>query len=294
MGLRLRPFLGILVTATMAVACAGAPAEDDVDDGTGAQVAEMPDAIGTIEGDAQTATRIARIGAFRYALDGARVSELAIGRRYSLTMMRTRAPQRDGLDVRQLVSYRAVKHVVGTLADDANDPNGMILTSLHGKSYALYGDTVATYKEIRASLPAHDYAKTLFEANVVEDKSPATRFSWLDYQPVPHVRCTQKDAPSVHLDLVDVKPDLSLLDGFVTTPIGGTEVRVGAHAECKRDQTGVYACALDSVGEPWGTAKVTPSDSASFDAVVERTDATKIPFACTVVKREAVATASED
>jgi len=263
--------------------------------GTNAQVADVDDTLATIEGDAAAGSRIAVVRATRYLLEGALIGELVIGKRYALGLRKTSAPPRDGLAVRELVEYRAVKHVVGTLADDANDPAGMILTTVHGNGYALHGETAAAYKEVRASLPAHDYAKTLFEANVVEDKRPSTRFEWLDYAPIPHVRCTQKDEPGVHLDLVDVKPDESMLDGFVTTPISTHESRVGAHAECKRDPAGApsYACALDVLGEAWGKATFIPAD-APFDLTVDRTDATTLVFACAVVKTESLLSASED
>lgn len=308
--MRLRPHRSSLLSVSLTVAfaalgglggCASsepeAPSGAAVvpEQGTNAQVADVDDTLATIEGDAAAGTRIAVVRATRYLLEGALIGELAIGKRYALGLRKTSAPPRDGLAVRELVEYRAVKHVVGTLADDANDPAGMILTTVHGNAYALHGDTATAYKEVRASLPAHDYAKTLFEANVVEDKRPSTRFEWLDYAPIPHVRCTQKDEPGVHLDLVDVKPDESMLDGFVTIPMSTHESRVGAHAECKRDPAGApsYACALDVLGEAWGKASFVPAD-APFDLTIDRTDATKLVFACAVVKTESLLASSED
>ena len=309
--MRLRPHRSPLLSLGVAVAfaalaglegCAspGAPEAPPTgagpEVGTNAQVADVTDSLATIEGDQAAGTRVAVVRSTRYVLEGARIGELVIGKRYAVALRKTEAAPRDGLAVRELVDFRAVKHVVGTLADDANDPAGMILTSVHGKSYALYGDTATAYKEIRASLPAHDYAKTLFEANVVPDKRPSTRFEWLDYAPVPYVRCSQKDEPGVHLDLVDVKPDESLLDGFVTIPMSTHESRVGAHAECKRDPAGTptYACSLDVLGEAWGKATFVPSATTPFDLTIERTDATRLVFACEVVKPETLLAASED
>ena len=309
--MRLRLHRSLLLSLGVAVAfvalaglegCAS-PAPDEAppngggaEEGTNAQVADVTDSLATIEGDAAAGTRIAVVRSTRFVLEGTRIGELVIGKRYALELRKTDAAPRNGLAVRELVDFRAVKHVIGTLADDANDPAGMILTSVHGKSYALYGDAATAYKEIRASLPAHDYAKTLFEANVVPDKRPSTRFEWLDYAPVPHVRCTQKDEPGVHLDLVDVKPDESMLDGFVTIPMSTHESRVGAHAECKRDPAGAlaYACALDVLGEAWGKATFVPSAATPFDLTVERTDATELVFACEVLKPETLLAASED
>lgn len=290
---------GPLVCVTliaMVAACRGATSEEEAGEDTGAQVAEATESVAMIEGDATAGTRIAVIRSARFALEGARVAELVIGKRYALVLRRSVSEPRDGLQVRELVDLRAVKHVVGTLADDVNDPEGMILTSVHGKSYAVHGDAAAAFREIRASLPAHDYTRTLFEANVVEDRSPSTRFTWLDYEPVPRVRCTQKDSPGVHLDLVDVKPDESVLDGFVKTPMGGHEARYGAHAECKRDPAGAiaYGCILDVGGDVWGRASLVPVETGTFDVEVTRREGPKLTFVCAMVARASLLPASED
>lgn len=301
MRLRLQAGSLLFFTALAALAAlpaCGPPGSEEVEAGedTGAQTAELSDAIATIEGDASAGTRIAVIRAVRYALSGPRVGELVIGKRYAIVLERSDEPPRDGMQVRKLVDLRVVRHVVGTLADDANDAAGMILTSVHGKSYALHGDAAAAFKEVRESLPAHDYARTLFEANVVEDRSPSTRFTWLDYSPVPRVRCTQKDQEGVHLDLVDVKPDESILDGFVKTPLGGREVRYGAHAECRRDPAGAiaYACLFDVSGDPWGRASLVPSEAGTFDVVVAKREGAKVDFVCSMVEKSTLLPTSED
>lgn len=296
----LRLHVGSLVVGALALtllACGGPVSEPPSvpEEETGAQTSELPEAIGTIEGDAAAGTRIAVIRSVRFALSGPRVGELVIGKRYALVLKRSTTPAPEGMQARELVDLRPVRHLVGTLADDKNDPGGMILTSVNGKAYALHGETAAAFKEIRDALPAHDYTQTLFEANVVMDRSPSTRFLWLDYAPVPHVRCTQKDAPGVHLDLVDVKPDESLLDGFVMTPIG-RETQMGPHAECKRDATGAiaYACVFDVNGDAWGRATFVPLETGTFDVVVTRRDPPNVTFTCGVVERKTLLGASED
>ncbi|MBS2018075.1 MAG: hypothetical protein JST00_34700 [Deltaproteobacteria bacterium] len=299
----LRLHVGSLVVGALALtslACSSPPSEisapPENETGAGAQTSELPDAIGTIEGDERAGTRIAVIRNVRFSLTGPRIGELVIGKRYALVLKRGAAPAPEGMQARELVDLRPVKHVIGTLADDRSDPGGMILTTVQGKTYSVHGETTSAFKEIRDALPAHDYAKTLFEVNVVLDRSPSTRFTWLDYAPVPHVRCAQKDAPGVHLDLVDVRPDESLLDGFVMTPVGSHDAQMGPHAECKRDATGslVYACVFDVNGDAWGRATMLPLETGTFDVVVTRKDPPNVTFSCGVVDRKGLVAKSED
>lgn len=286
-------FVGAVAIAVATAGCAASP-DGDAGQAAGAQVAVLPPAVASIEGDPVAGQAVARIGPTRYALIGDRIAELRGGQRYKLTLGVTTVAKRDGLEVRRLLELSRVVRLVGTLVDDVNDHAAMQLRSVHAKSYALYGDTAATYKEIRATLPKHDYTKTLFAVNAVQDRGGSTRWEWLDYVPVPLFVCTQADSPGIHLDLVDVQPDASLLDGFVTTPISGQEAVVGARATCAREGT-AYACDLDAVGTPWGSARFVPTD-AHFDVVVTRTDdaKTRVTFACTKLTRESAAIASED
>lgn len=260
--------------------------------GDAAQTAAPTEVVASIEGDAASGARVAVAGHRRFSLAGALTAELAIGRRYSLALASAAEPLRDGLEVKTVLSYKRVLRLVGTLSDDVAAPDVMHLLGVHGRSYALTGETVAAYKEVRAALPAHDYAKTLFEANAIEG-APGARWQWLDYTPVARFGCAQGDAPAVHLDLIVVRPDESMLDGFVTTPLSGREVSYGAHVVCKRDGA-AYACELDDMGSLSATARFVPSDAAPFDLVVEKKDGLKTPFRCEAISRDALAAKSED
>lgn len=290
---------GIALLLAAASGCVSS-GEEVGGEAVGAQTAVLPAALASIEGDPTTGSAIARIGPTRFALIGARVIELRAGQRYKLSLAATGAAKKDGLEVRRLVELSRVIRLVGTLSDDATDASMMQLRSVHAKTYALYGDSATAYKEIRATLPSHDYAKTLFTVNVVQDlggntgATGSTRWEWLDYAPLPLYTCTQADQPGTHLDLVDVRPDASLLDGFVTTPIGGREARVGAHATCSSEGP-AYVCELDSVGTPWGSARFVPADG-HFEVVVDRRDdaKTRVMFSCATTKRDDSAVASED
>ncbi|MBX3191113.1 MAG: hypothetical protein KF819_29215 [Labilithrix sp.] len=286
-----------VVCLVAASACAGARDDAAAEQASSAQAEAAPDVLATIERDPASGVTIALTGASRYALFGARVGELEGGRRYALSLAPSAEPAPEGADeARALVDFRKVRRLIGTLADDVADPDAMQLTSLHARSHALFGDTVGRYKEIRAALPAHDYSRTLFSVEAVAERAPGTRLAWLAYEPVPHFACTQRGAPEVHLDLVDVKPDESMLDGFVKMALGH-EARYEAHAECNRDASG-YACTLDDIGSPWGTARFDPASGTDgrFDLAITRADAarTVVTFACTTVTREALAPFSED
>ena len=293
--------LGAIALVLASVAGCGTPreegeeGEEDVAEGDGAQSAVLPDEIASIESSPNPTERFVKIGPTHVAVIGERVGELTVGRRYSLSLRPTREPKHEGLEVRMLLDLRPVLKLIGTLSDDARDATVMHLQSLHAKSYALVGDTVGGYKDIRANLPTHDYTATLFTVNAVQKGGGDTRWEWLDYTLVPRYECTQKTSASTHLDLVDVKPDASMLDGFISMPLGGREVRYGAHAACTREGPG-YACALDSVGKAWGKTHFTPAASGPFELMVERTDAaaTKLPFACETVAAASLVTQSED
>lgn len=292
----------VLVVAGVAgPGCATAGGADDVGETGGAQSGVLPDAIATIEANPEGGAPLARVGPSRWALIGDRVGELEVGRRYKLSLTTSTEPRRGAFEVRRLKDLSRVVRLIGTLSDDVRDSAVMHIRSLHGKSYALYGDTVSGYKDVRVTLPNHDYAKTLFAVNAVADLGPpryamGSRYQWLDYTPVPRYKCAQSDSAETHLDLVDVKPDDSLLDGFITMPMGGREVRYGAHAECTRDGE-AYACAFDSVGSAWGATRFTPAaGGARFDLSVERTDEakTKVAFGCETVTPASMLAASED
>jgi hypothetical protein len=288
------------VTLVLAAGCSSSSAsQDDGSEATeGAQSTVLPDALATVEANPQGPGVVAHVGPSRFVLSGDRVGELEVGKRYKLSLATTTDPKVGDFEVRRLVDFSRVLRLVGTLSDDAQDVAVMHIQTLHAKSYALYGDTVGGYKDIRASLPTHDYSKTLFTVNAVADigGGAAARWQWLDYTPVARYACQQSDARETHLDLVDVKPDQSLLDGFITTSLGGREQRVGAHAECKRDGD-AFACTFDSVGTPWGTARfVRGAANAAFTLTLERADQakTKVTFACDTTTVEKVSAQSED
>ena len=291
----LRVTFAAIAVASLALAglggCAAEPAEV-VEDGDAAQSAAVEDELGTIEGDPASGRAIAVLGATRVVVEGDRVRELERGRRYALELARTSKTAEDGMQVRALLGFRKVLALVGTIAD-APEPGAVVLRSVRGASYVLVGDTVLTYQDIRAALPAHDYGGTYFRVEAVRERAPSTRWSWLGYEPVPRYHCAEDAAPEVQLDLVNVKPDDSVLDGFVATRIGH-EARMGPHAECARDGAG-YACALDTLGEPWGSARFVPDSAAPFSLVVRRNDIgeTRQPFTCTTITRASLEALSE-
>jgi hypothetical protein len=281
----------LLLACLAAAGCGkGAPADDGAEEGAAAQNGTLPDEVGTFRHEGQTPVVV--IGHVTFAVVGDRVGELQDGKRYMLSLAREEG-QVEGFNVRKLVDFRKVQKLLGTLADDAQDPALAQLRSLHDRSYVLTGESVAAFKETRAGLPTHDYAKTLFRVNVVAELRGSSRYVWLDYEPVPLYGCKESDAPHVHLDLVNVKPDDSLLDGFVATQMG-PEAQLGAHAECTRDGAG-YKCALDDLSGPWGTARFVPA-GGTFELVVERNDAahTRVGFGCTSTDRASLAAESED
>src|SRR5690606_29060698 len=97
-------------------------------------------------------------------------------------------------------------------------------------------------------------------------------------------------------DLVSVRPDDGLLDGFIATDIG-RESLMGAHAACTRDGA-AYVCTLDNVNGSWGSARFVPGtgDGAKFDLVVERSDEahTQLTFGCETTDRALLKSESED
>jgi len=274
--------------------CKGqASTEEEVvpEGGTSAQNGTLPDEIGTFRHEG--ATPVVVLGRTTFAITGDRVAELQDGRRYKLSLARAEG-QVDGFNVRRLVDFWKVRKLVGTLADDVQDPSVVHLRSLHEKGYVLTGDSVGAYRETRAGLPSHDYTKTFFRVNAVEERGSSIRFEWLDYEPVPLYRCAEKTSPQVHLDLINVRPDDSILDGFVATDLGH-ESQLGAHAECQRDGA-AYTCALDDLSGKWGTSRFVPTLAGSFDLVIERSDTarTRVSFACSNIDRAALTNESED
>lgn len=233
-----------------------------------------------ISGDASTGHLIAKSGFQRIAIVGDRISGIVVGESYFLSLAPT-TEKVENMTARAVVDLRKVMHLAGTLAD-APDPNAMTLTTIHGKTHVLYGNLVGSYKSIRAGLPQHDYAKTLFTLDAFEDIKQPGRFNWISYTPAPSYRCVEDDRAQIHIDLVSVQPDDSLFDGFVVTETGG-EPNIGARATC-----GNGTCTFDAVGDDWGKASFAPA--ARFALVVERNDgsATKLPFSCTAVDRASV------
>ena len=284
----------VLLFCLVLAGCGGGGAAsegDDVEDGTAAQNGTLPDEIGTFKH--QGPTPVIVLGRQTYALVGERIGELQDGKRYKFGLAREEG-EIDGLTKRKLVDFRKVQKLVGTLSDDVQDPALVHLKSMRDRGYVLTGDSVAMFKETRAGLPSHDYTKTLFRINAVIERGTTSRYEWIDYEPVPLYRCAQNSAPHVHLDLVNVRPDDSLLDGFVATELGH-DAQLGPHAECRKDGQTAYACALDDLSGPWGTSRFVPA-GASFELVVERSDTahTRVAFACTPADRAALTNESED
>lgn len=266
--------------------------EEVIDDDTTQPVLEEP--VATFAVGSMPGTGFAQVGRNRVALIGDRVQELQDGQRYKL-VLRVEEGQLDGAPVRTLLDYRKVIHLVGTLTDDDRDPAILHLRSLNERGYPLMGEAVASYKEVRAALPAHDYTRTLFRIDAVQRRD-ATIYEWLDYAPVAVYRCTDRSAPSVHLDLISVRPDDALLDGFIATQLGN-ESRMGARAVCTRDGA-AYTCALENVNGIWGAARFVPGagDAGHFDLVIDRTDDahTKLSFACDTTDRASLSSESDD
>ncbi len=255
-----------------------------VDDGeSGDSAIGQAQGVFEISGDASTGHLIAKTGFQRIAVVG-NIGGLVVGESYYLSLAPTQEKV-ENMTARAVVDFRKVMHLAGTLKD-ASDPNAMTLTTIHGKTHTLYGNLVGSYKSIRAGLPKHDYAKTIFTLDAYEDIKQAGHFNWLGYTPSPTYRCVESDRTQTHIDLVSVQPDDSLFDGFVVTETGG-EPNIGARATC-----GGGTCTFDAVGDDWGKASFAPA--ASFSLLVERTDAsaTKLPFACSAIDRATVA--SED
>lgn len=259
--------------------------------GEEAESAHSADTAAPLEALGTYADGVATVRTSRYALAGYETAGLVNGKRYMFKLEDT-SETRDGLTVKRLASARAALTLVGTLEDDANDPETMHLKTAAAKDFLLHGDTALTYKDIRSSLPEHDYKATLFKVLAIKDAPPDTRWEWISYEPIPLYECTQTDQTQVHLDLVSVKPDDSLLDGTMRTE-GGPEAIYGAHALCRKEGT-TFTCALDRANEPWGTASFVPSASG-FEISVEATATKeKSAFRCTLHSRAEAAKESEN
>ena len=262
----------------LALAGCASSTDDEAASGDSATTAAQVYGVFAISGDAASGHLIGKAGYQRIAIVGPRIGELVVGQSYQLKLVPT--DQRvDDLATRELEDFRKVLHVAGTIAD-ATDPASLTLTSIHAKTYALYGTTVGTYKTIRAGLPQHDYAKTLFRADVVEDLKQPGHWTWISYDPAPSYRCVEDAASQIHIDLVSVQPDDWLYDGFVVTETGG-EPNYGARATC-----GQGTCTFDSVGSDWGKATFAPA--ASFALSIDRPDGSKLPFTCSAIDRSTV------
>jgi hypothetical protein len=160
----------------------------------------------------------------------------------------------------------------------------MRLATVHERTFALTGDTVATYRSIRDALPDHDYSRTLFAVDAVEDLHTPGVYTWLSYAPVPTYRCAHDEAS---LELVSVQKEDARLDGFVATRVG-PEAKIGAHVACERAHGGRYACTVDEVGRAIGNARFAPGPRFAF-ALPEGPE-----LACAPLDRAEVLRASED
>ncbi|MEZ4259993.1 MAG: hypothetical protein R3B36_13045 [Polyangiaceae bacterium] len=280
--------LGIVLTALAALV--GCGASEPVGEGESTQaVDEVEERIAVVLDDPDGGGRIARVGHTEYALVGAPVAALGVGREYALDMKQTTAAPSAGRTTRLVVAARKVLRLAGTLADDPSAPDAMRLRA-RGRDVRLTGATVKAYRDVRSALPDQDYSATLFRVRAVAERADPSRFAWLDYAPVPSFECADRAEPDVHLDLVSVRADASVLDGFVETRGAGAPL-FGPRATCSREGDG-YACALADFGGAWGSGHLGP-EGAAFSLTVDRGEGTRVSFACAAVDAAAVAAASE-
>jgi hypothetical protein len=277
---------GFVAGALLTLGCAGSSTPDDA--ASAQAIDDVEERVALVLDDPEGG-RLARVGHTEYALVGGPVAALEVGREYALDMKQTTAAPRAGRTTRLVVGARKVLRLAGTLSDDAGDAKAMRLRA-RGREVRLTGATVRAYRDVRDALPEHDYSATLFRVRAVAERGDATRFAWLDYAPVPSFECADRAEPDVHLDLVRVRADASVLDGFVETRGAGAPL-FGARATCSREGDG-YACVLADFGGEWGKGRLAPEGGA-FSLTVERGAGAAVSFGCAAVDAAAVADASE-
>lgn len=274
--------------AACVLAC-GAPHDDSGAEAAGQGVGELEERVALVVQDPDGPGRVARVGHTEYALVGAPVAGLEPGREYALDWKATTATPSGGRSTRVVLGARKVLRLVGTLSRDAGDPGAMRIAT-RTRALTLVGETVGAYREVAAALPEQDDSRTLYRVRAHAIRGSEARFRWLDYAPVPKFTCEGKATPELHLDLVSVKPDDSVLDGFLETR-GAGQPLLGPHASCRRDGA-AYACELADFGGVYGTARLTPS-GAAFEAAILRSGEEAIPLSCATVDVAAVAASSE-
>lgn len=258
------------------------------DDRAAAATSERDERRGVFGAGARPGEGTVRFGATMALVRGARVRELVGGREYLFVLAKTDAPMEGGLEVNEVRSYRPVQTIIGTVAPDPADPRGMVLSSARGKTWALSGAAIAGLRDTIASMPEHDYSRTSFAVRA----SPrgASRADVFEASPIPLVTCRGRDDATQRIELVGVKPDDSMLDGFVLRDTGG-EPAIGPHVACSRAGA-AYTCAFDSLGDAWGTARF--EAKATFEASVVRVGGETVRFACASLDRATLALRSED
>jgi hypothetical protein len=281
-------YASFALVAAFACGCGGSDAPPPDDDRSEAATSERDERRGVFAAGASADEGTVRVGPSLSLVRGARVRELVGGREYLFVLAPTSAPPRDGLDVMEVRSYRPIKTIIGTLAADAHDPRGMVLSSARGKTWALSGVAVAGLRDTIASMPEHDYSRTSFAVRAAP--RGASRADVFEANPVPLVTCRGRDDATQRIELVGVKPDDSMLDGFVMRDTGG-EPAMGPHVACSRAGA-TYTCAFDSLGDAWGTSRF--EAKATFDASVVRVDGQTMRFACASLDRASLAARSED
>ncbi len=279
---------GVVLGSVLAVvACEGARPDDEAATTAATEGAERR---GTFVAGATPDVGVVRAGVQAVAVEGPRVRELTAGRDYLFTLSPTGRISGDGLPVHDVRAYRPIVRVVGTVARDQVDPKGMVLASARGKTWALSGIAAAGLREMLDGMPPEqDYEKTPFVVSLAARASG--RADALDAAPVPLVTCDGQVDPTVRVELVSVRPDDGVLDGFLVRRTGGEPV-MGPHVACER-RGASFACTVDRVGEPWGTLEL--AGRPAFEAeLLETATGARTPLACRTLDRAALASRSED
>lgn len=274
------------------VAC-GASRPDDEE--ASAASTEIPERRGTFVAGPSADVGVVRAGMQAFAVEGPRVRTLTGGHDYLFMLSPTGRTSGDGLPVQDVRGARPVLRVVGTVARDPVDPKGMLLASARGKTWALSGIAASGLRELLEGMPPEqDYRATPFTVSLAA--RAGGRADALDAAPIPIVTCDGKADPSLRVELVSVRPDDGALDGFVMRRTGG-EPAMGPHVACTR-RGASFACAVDRVGEPWGTLELTTAPA--FEAELVETGASggqpaaRSALACQTLDRATLAARSED